>query len=105
MDRLGTKIRDIIISFTLLAERLGLEPKQLATYLAQAALVFYVYLWWKGWVGIPKIFWLVLGAILMKLGIKFGTQGATKLSTQDGRRPTAVFLGSGASGRGSKKSS
>ena len=81
-----------------MAEKLNLEPKKLAVYLFQAALVFYTYLWWKGWVGIPKILWFVVGAGATKAAIAIRARGPKDSLTRNGKRPTAVFLGSGASG-------
>ena len=100
LDSLGTRIRDAIISFTLFADNLGVQPRQLATYVGQAMLFLYVYLWWKGWFGIPKIVWLFIGMGLWTVGSK-GIKGRSASTGRPprkvgGKRPTAVFLGSGA---------
>jgi hypothetical protein len=61
-------------------------------------MLFYIYSWLKGWVGTPRVFWLALGVGLWKIGLRFVTLGPKSPLTRDGKRPTAVFLGSGASG-------
>jgi hypothetical protein len=97
-NRLGTRIRDAVISFTLTAEKLNLPPATLAACIFGAAMLFYIYSWLKGWVGTPRVLWLALGVGFWKIGLRFVTLGPKSPLTRDGKRPTAVFLGSGASG-------